>query len=102
MTQLSTGTYNINEQVVNTSPIELCWRLVYGGTQAHNLFESIGLTETTDLLECYTTEQECWDRCVELNIVTASLTGFEIDMGTMSLPEFEIDMGTMSLPEFGS
>jgi len=73
MSQLTTGTYSLNGSIVNTSLTQACWCLVYGGTQAYNLFESSGLTETKADIECWTTEQECLDRIDTLSLGTASL-----------------------------
>ena len=68
MAQISTNTYDLNGTTITTSTTTSSWRLVYGDGKAYSLFESSGVTETAYSLECYTTEQECLDRCTELGL----------------------------------
>jgi len=79
MAQIEITSYELNNKTITKSPATDCWRLVYNDSVAYSLFESNSTTETPYTLECYTTEQECWDRSTELGLDVSALIKEEVE-----------------------
>lgn len=66
--ELNNTTYNLNGLIINKSPIDRCFRMVHDGVDVLSIVESTGHTETRNNMICYTTEEECLLKIIELNL----------------------------------